>query len=43
MAESLDELFDCFDEGADEDNEEKISETQESKHITNRYEATFLT
>lgn len=43
MADSIDELFDCFDEGGDDNNEEKSTDTQEDQHITNRYVATILT
>lgn len=43
MAESIDELFDCFDEGGDDNNEENTSEKQKDEHVTNRYEAALLT
>lgn len=43
MADSIDELFDCFDEGGDDNSEERNLDTQEDKHITNRYVATNLT
>lgn len=43
MAESIDELFDCFEEGVDEGNEELKSDTHEDEEITNRYVAPFLT
>lgn len=43
MADSIDELFDCFDEDGDANSEEKNLDTQEEQHITNRYVATNLT
>lgn len=43
MADSIDELFDCFDEGGDGNNEEKNTDLQEDQHITNRYVTISLT
>lgn len=37
MAESIDELFDCFDEGADDEHEENEIEIQVDNQFTNRY------
>lgn len=43
MADSIDELFDCFDEGGDDNHEDKNYDSQEDQHITNRYVVTNLT
>lgn len=43
MSEFIDELFECFNEGEDINNEEKETDVKESILIANRYVAIILT
>lgn len=42
MAESIDDLFECFDEVGDEENVKNESESTEDDQISDRYVAGFI-
>lgn len=43
MADSIDELFDCFDEGGTDNDDDKNIKTENDEKTTNRYVTIFLT